>query len=62
MRENFASNEAANAFARVVLPVPGTSSMSTCPSAINAVSSMSRLSCLPRITLERLRLKATTAA
>ena len=40
----------ATAFASIVLPVPGTSSSSTCPSLSNATSSNSITASLPTIT------------
>src|SRR5256885_860133 len=41
------SSERASAWARVVLPTPGTSSSSRCPPAASAASASSTISCLP---------------
>ena len=51
MRLNEQSNERASAEASVVLPTPGTSSMSTCPRHRSAIIISSTASCLPTMTL-----------
>jgi len=66
MRWNELSSDFANAFASVVLPMPGTSSSSTCPSHSSATSSSSTVSSLPTMTratlaLIRLAVSATCA-
>src|SRR5437868_438409 len=50
MRRNEQSSVRASDLASIVLPVPGTSSISTCPSHSSATSSKSMTSRLPTIT------------
>ena len=51
MRRNVQSSDFARALASVVLPTPGTSSISTCPRHNSAISAYSITSCLPTITV-----------
>ena len=51
MRRTVASTEAARARASMVLPTPGTSSMSRCPSASRQTSELRTASGLPSITV-----------
>ena len=51
MRRTVASTEAARARASIVLPTPGTSSMSRCPSASRHTKALRTASGLPSITL-----------
>ncbi len=60
MRWKVQSSERARALARVVLPMPGTSSMSTWPSQSNATIASSITSSLPTIT--RFTFSVTRAA
>ena len=62
MRENFASSERASARVSSVLPVPGTSSSSTCPPASSAASTLSTTSSLPTITREMLPRRLSASA
>src|SRR5438445_4430813 len=55
MRRNGQSSVRATDLASIVLPMPGTSSMSTCPSHNNATSSRSITSRLPTMTCSMLR-------
>ena len=50
MRRKEQSIERAIDFASMVLPTPGTSSMSRCPSAMSATSASLISACLPRTT------------
>src|SRR5216683_4375778 len=55
MRRNGQSSVRATDLASIVLPIPGTSSMSTCPSHSSATSSRSMTSRLPTMTCSILR-------
>src|SRR5712691_1267510 len=55
MRRNGQSSVRATDLASIVLPIPGTSSMSTCPSHNSATSSRSMTSRLPTMTCSILR-------
>ena len=50
MRANEPSRLRASALASIVLPMPGTSSISTCPSTSSVTSSSSVASALPTMT------------
>ena len=54
MRLTVQSTERASALASMVLPTPGTSSMSRCPSASSTVSAVRITSRLPSITFSML--------
>jgi len=56
MRLTVQSTDFANARASIVLPTPGTSSMSRCPSASSTVSAVCTASRLPSITVSILRM------
>ncbi len=54
MREKSKSSDRAKAVTKVVLPIPGTSSIRTCPPAVKAISKRRMVLLLPTITCETL--------